>query len=162
MKTNWRIKHGESNSRLYHIWENMINRTKFNSPHAKHYHDRGIVVCDEWRNAATFIRWAKSNGYVDGLELDRRENDGNYCPLNCRFVTHVINVLNRRKRFDYGIYKRGGKYRVFITCNGKNVHAGSFSNFDDAIVARNELAMARDAKPERKRELEEIAGAMLK
>ena len=63
----------------------------------KNYGGRGIEVCDEWRYASkTFFDWALSNGWQQGLELDRKDNNGNYCPSNCRFVTPMGNARNRR------------------------------------------------------------------
>ena len=64
----------------------------------EHYGGRGITVCDEWKNnSLAFLRWADANGFSPELELDREDNDGNYTSENCRFVTHAVNVANRRK-----------------------------------------------------------------
>lgn len=41
-----------------------------------------------------------NNGYKTGLELDRIDNNGNYEPGNCRFVTHAENNRNKRMRCD--------------------------------------------------------------
>lgn len=43
-----------------------------------------------------FYKWAVKNGYKEGLELDRTNNNGNYEPSNCRWVTHTTNGRNRR------------------------------------------------------------------
>jgi hypothetical protein len=60
------------------------------------YGGRGIRVCDEWlKNPGVFIDWALANGWQEGLELDRKKNDGNYEPGNCRFVTPAANSRNR-------------------------------------------------------------------
>lgn len=60
-----------------------------------HYGARGITVCDEWRNDyAKFKQWAIDNGYSAGLSLDRINNDGNYCPNNCRWVNSVTQNNN--------------------------------------------------------------------
>lgn len=53
-------------------------------------------MCNEWQDASNFVLWALRNGYKDGLQLDRINNDGNYCPENCRFVTPKENSRNRR------------------------------------------------------------------
>lgn len=57
--------------------------------HYKHYFGRGITVCDEWKNDfMNFYNWSMKNGYSDDLELDRIDNDGNYEPSNCQWITH--------------------------------------------------------------------------
>lgn len=58
------------------------------------YGARGITVCDEWLLFENFHNWAMANGYADDLQLDRIDNDGNYCPENCRWVTRSINQRN--------------------------------------------------------------------
>lgn len=62
----------------------------------KDYGGRGIKVCDEWHNVSNFVSWALNNGYEKGLQLDRKDNNGNYCPENCHFVTPKENSRNRR------------------------------------------------------------------
>lgn len=63
----------------------------------KNYGGRGIRVCDEWlRDVGKFIAWAEVNGHATGLEIDREDNDGNYEPGNCRWVTPAQNCRNRR------------------------------------------------------------------
>lgn len=58
---------------------------------------RGIRICQEWLNdREKFIDWAINNGYKTGLSIDRIDNDGDYCPENCRWVTLSENNQNRR------------------------------------------------------------------
>jgi hypothetical protein len=89
--------HGMSYTPLYKCWQGMISRCiKPTGPHAKRYHDRGITVCQEWMESTeAFMSWAMSHGYEPGLEIDRRDNNGNYEPENCRFVTPLVNMSNR-------------------------------------------------------------------
>jgi hypothetical protein len=63
------------------------------------YGGRGISVCDEWRNSSrAFINWGEENGFEPHLQLDRIDNDGNYEPSNCRWVTRKTNASNTRRQ----------------------------------------------------------------
>jgi hypothetical protein len=66
--------------------------------HYAYYGGRGIGVCAEWRESpASFIAWAKANGWRRGLTIDRVDGDGDYSPENCRFVEHKVNCQKRRR-----------------------------------------------------------------
>lgn len=92
------LTHGMTNTRLHRIWSNMKGRcNNLNSDKYEDYGGRGISVCEEWGDFQTFYDWAMSHGYDDDLSLDRIDNDGNYCPENCRWVTPTIQQNNTRK-----------------------------------------------------------------
>lgn len=62
------------------------------------YGERGITICDEWLvDENAFYRWAMSNGFENGLQLDRINNSQGYSPENCRFVTPAQNQHNTDK-----------------------------------------------------------------
>lgn len=92
-------KHGGSKEVLYRVWVNMIQRTEDQTVRAyKNYGGRGISMCAQWRGDYEVFRgWAMENGWEQGLEVDRRDNNGNYGPENCRIVTRKINCNNTRR-----------------------------------------------------------------
>lgn len=81
----------------------MVNITQ----NYKHYGARGIKMCDDWKNDfMTFYNWAMSNGYKEGLTIDRIDVNGNYEPNNCRWVDIKTQSNNKRNNI-YLAY--GGK-----------------------------------------------------
>lgn len=89
--------HGMYGTRLYNIYNDMKQRC--NNKKHKHYNNyggRGITICDEWDNFASFSEWAINNEYSDSLELDRKNNDIGYNPENCRFVSRMVQANNKR------------------------------------------------------------------
>lgn len=103
-----RLKHGAYQTRLYRVWQSMKNRCLAkNSKRYKDYGGRGITICEEWVNDfENFKKWALENGYSDELTIDRIDNDGNYCPENCRWATKFEQSHNRRSNH-------------YLTYNGK-------------------------------------------
>lgn len=90
--------HGMSHhSRLWRIWVNMRTRCyNSNASYWDRYGGRGITVCKEWRDSfQSFYDWAINNGYSDKLTIDRINNDGDYEPSNCRWVTVREQSYNR-------------------------------------------------------------------
>lgn len=83
--------------RTFTIWTGMKARClNPKSVSYKNYGARGISICHEWLSFKAFHEWAIANGYSDGLQLDRIDNDGDYCPSNCRWVTRAENARNTR------------------------------------------------------------------
>ena len=89
--------HGETNTRLYHIWALIKNRCLTeSSKDYKNYGGRGITICNEWLDFIPFRDWSLKNDYGNVLQIDRKDNDKGYYPENCRWVTNKENSRNRR------------------------------------------------------------------
>lgn len=99
-------------TRLNDIFRNMKRRCY--NPKNKQFKDyggRGIKLCDKWNNREivnlgrsgrftkgwlAFQEWALTHGYNDSLTIDRLDNDKDYCPENCRWVSRKIQQNNKR------------------------------------------------------------------
>ena len=83
-------------TRLYGIWVRMRQRCKDkNLKDYARYGGRGIKVCKEWSNYKNFYDWALANGYRANLSIDRKDNDGDYEPSNCKWSTLIEQAHNK-------------------------------------------------------------------
>ena len=100
------IKHGEADSRLYVVWEQMKKRCKNPKDRSyRYYGANGVSVCEEWDNDyGAFREWAIQNGYERTAKrgqctLDRINPFGNYEPDNCRWITQKEQLKNLRRHW---------------------------------------------------------------
>lgn len=88
----------QTNHRLYDRYAKMIDRChNKNSSKYMYYGGRGIRVCERWLTSFDNFLEDMEESFVEGYQLDRIDNDGNYEPNNCRWVSHSLNMQNRRE-----------------------------------------------------------------
>lgn len=112
------ITHGQSGtmrSPTYRTWSSMKMRCL--NPKAidyLRYGGRGISICDRWLHSfENFL--ADMGERPQGMQLDRINNDGDYEPTNCRWISKRQNACNR-------------KSSVFIVIDGKKLTATEWAD----------------------------------
>lgn len=126
------MKHGLTSDRLYSVYASMKNRCYNKSNSEYHcYGGRGIKVCDEWLDDfQSFYTWALESGYKTDAPrgeytLDRIDNDSDYSPSNCRWIS-ICQQNRRRKEVEVtdasGVIRRYWSIRSAETSLGIDRH----------------------------------------
>lgn len=88
--------HGMTNSREYEAWCTAKKRCyNPNSARYKNYGARGIAMCAEWLHSFEQF-FADMGPCPEGMQLDRKNNDGNYDKSNCHWTDRTSNMRNRQ------------------------------------------------------------------
>lgn len=79
-----------SRESLYNTWQQMRNRCNNpNNKDFKWYGAKGIKVCEDWENFCGFQLWALQNNYRKGLIIHRLDENADYSPENCKFISRA-------------------------------------------------------------------------
>lgn len=138
--------HGLTQHRFYQTWRSMRGRCI--NPKDKGYKDyggRGITVCEEWLDVRNFIAWCEMTyPNIEGLSLDRIDNDKGYSPENCRWVDRTTQALNRRKMkhnksgfVGVSWNKTHQDWAAYIKVKSKQRSIGTFLTIEEAVLARD-------------------------
>ncbi len=135
-----KITHGLRHTRTYAIWCGIITRvTNSNRKTAKYYIGKGITVCESWRKFENF--YADMGIAPEGMWIERRDNNGNYCKDNCFWETPSRQCSNRgritNKSGRLGVYLDASvnKWRAIIKVDKLRVDCGRFLLFENACEA---------------------------
>ena len=112
--------HGKCGTSIYIIYNNMIRRCyNIKDNHYHNYGGRGIKVCDRWLESFQNFYDDMGDPPSKDHSLDRIDNDGDYCPENCRWADNITQANNKTdtKYVDY----EGERVPLSILCRKKNV-----------------------------------------
>jgi hypothetical protein len=120
--------HGGSYHPLYNVWKGMIRRcTDQRCREYSYYGARGITVCDRWISSFESFCLDMGPRPLPSLSIERKNNNGNYEPANCKWGTDVEQANNRRSNT---IVQYRGKS---VTLMNAWREAGSIVGIDTAI-----------------------------
>ena len=137
-------KHGHSQEYEYKIWRAMLRRCE-NPKDTSYprYGGRGIKVCERWHDFEAFLS-DMGRQPATNLQIERKENSGDYEPQNCEWATSGQQARNRRRRADNssgvtGVYSLpNGRYLAMIGYERRKIPLGTFDSLPDAAAARQQ------------------------
>ena len=133
---------GGPQCKCYKVWKEMLNRC-YNPDCSgyKNYGQRGITVCDEWKNYQNYAKWWEENCPGEDYQVDKdllKKGNTVYCPEYCRFIPSEINSAltlrkNERNGYPAGVRMKEGYIIAQINYMGKKIHLGTFKTIEEAF-----------------------------
>ena len=148
-------KHGKCGTEIYSVWTGMKSRCYYEkNENYINYGARGIKVCERWKSS--FINFYEDMGDKPSAkhQLDRIDNDGDYEPSNCRWVTPSENCLNRRNKENKTGFKNikvtpYGAYRARIVREGCERISLTRLDINDALKIRDQYIEEYNKNPQK-------------
>ena len=148
-------KHGKCGTEIYSVWTGMKSRCYYEkNENYINYGARGIKVCERWKSS--FINFYEDMGDKPSAkhQLDRIDNDGDYDPFNCRWVTPSENCLNRRNKENKTGFKNikvtpYGAYRARIVREGCERISLTRLDINDALKIRDQYIEEYNKNPQK-------------
>lgn len=131
----------------YTAWVNMKRRCSEIGQDRVHYFEKGITVCDEWKNS--YKKFLEDIGLAPSKnhEIDRIDNSSGYYKENVRWVTRSVNCYNKthdknqKRELPRGVYKWPYSYRSQISINGTIYRLGHFKTAEEARLAYEKISI---------------------
>lgn len=104
------LKHGMSGTKTYASWAQMKTRClNINASGYKYYGSRGIKVCKRWLKFENFYA-DMGDKPTPSHSIERRNNNGDYEPGNCKWAT--ISEQNNNKRNNVILTYKGASMNL--------------------------------------------------
>ena len=141
---------GNEKHPLYKRWLSMTQRIKnVNCANYVNYGGRGILIQDGLEDFSLYVRYLTSlPGYdatkLDLLQVDRKDNDGNYCKGNLRWATRNTQVANQRTNSRGNNHYTGVTWSIVhnrwvarVDYKGRTYCSSTYLTQKEAVESRN-------------------------